>query len=109
MLIDELHLLSRKLAVRLEKKEIQGKTITLKVTYDDFEKITRSKTLDDFVGDAEKIHQTVSELLGTTEAGSRAIRLLGIGISSLNTAASVSPGIVHQGPVQLSFRFSEKG
>lgn len=60
-----------------------GTTLTLKVKYADFTVITRSKTFPNFLEDEEEIAREAFSLLkGKTEAGKRAIRLLGISISN---------------------------
>ena len=61
----------------------KGRTVILKVKYNDFEQITRSKTLSSFPG-PEEIYKTSVDLLESkTEAGRRPIRLLGLGVSGL--------------------------
>ena len=67
----------------LEKKKCRGRTITLKVTYHDFKKITRSLTIEKSFRDFSTINNCTRKLLEKTEAGSRKIRLLGVSISSL--------------------------
>jgi len=64
------------------KNEVKGKTVTLKVRYDNFARITRSRSLRGAVNDAQTIFKIASELLLHTEAGRRRVRLLGISISS---------------------------
>lgn len=60
----------------------QGTTVTLKVKYHDFEQITRSKTLKTPLQSAVQIAEIACELLRTkTLAGSKPVRLIGVGIS----------------------------
>lgn len=69
---------------RLSESGRMGKTIVLKVKYYDFEMITRSQTLSCFPEGPEKVFEIASRLLTQkTEAGSKKIRLLGLGISGL--------------------------
>ncbi|MCB0337557.1 MAG: DNA polymerase IV [Bdellovibrionales bacterium] len=75
--------LSEELVERLSKKSEVARTLTLKVTYSDFQKITRSKTFQGSFQDSEHVYQLSQELLFDTEAGSRPIRLLGLGFSGL--------------------------
>lgn len=86
--IDELskHIacLSKKIADDCHKKELYGKTITLKVKYDNFQQITRSQTFQQAINDYEQIYAVSKQLLLNTEAGKRKIRLLGVGISSFD-------------------------
>lgn len=68
----------------MQKKPVSGKTVTLKVRYDDFETVTRSTSFSHYINDAEDIADTAKTLLEQTEAGERKVRLLGITISNLN-------------------------
>jgi DNA polymerase-4 len=75
---------SRDLAGTLAEVERTGKTITLKLRYEDFTTITRSRTLPHFTGDAARIAATALALLREkTEAGVRPVRLVGVTISGL--------------------------
>jgi len=68
----------------LKRKEIKGKTVTLKVKYADFESATRSITLNSFVNDSATISGYAKNLLNETRAGEKKIRLLGISMSNLD-------------------------
>ncbi len=61
-----------------------GKTITLKLRYDNFETISRSLSISHYTNDASEISLITQELLKNTEFGDRPIRLLGISISNLD-------------------------
>jgi DNA polymerase-4 len=96
----ELSELAGRLAERLGKRDYRGRTITLKVTYGDFKKITRSSTQDEYVNDKATLQNVAVSLLRNTEASERPVRLLGISVSNFehvekNKAASS----------QLSFPF----
>jgi len=70
----------------LRKNSKKGKTITLKIRYNDFSTITRSHTLLTQTDDAEIIlKQSLNLLENQTEAGSRPIRLIGISISKFES------------------------
>ncbi|HQP31976.1 MAG TPA: DNA polymerase IV [Deltaproteobacteria bacterium] len=60
-----------------------GRTITLKLKYFDFTSITRSITLPAPTDDAAEIMLHIPGLLDRTEAGQRAVRLLGLAVSGL--------------------------
>jgi DNA polymerase-4 len=77
----ELEELSKTLFKRLNKHEVFGRTITLKVKYHDFKIISRSKTFPERVNELAVIALTSKELLKQTEAGHKKIRWLGIGVS----------------------------
>lgn len=94
-----LHQIAEKVCFRLNQAEASGKTITLKVRYDNFESVTRSVTMPEYLSDTDLIFQLSAELLKETEAGQRKVRLLGISVSNLNLNENKAPGI------QLSLEF----
>ena len=67
----------------LTKRNFGGFTLTLKVRYDDFSTITRSATYKTPIFTFEDIISLLPRLLGSTEAGRRKVRLLGISVSNL--------------------------
>jgi DNA polymerase-4 len=84
----ELLSLADKVARRMRQKETHGRTITLKVKYDDFVQITRSATLLKPTDDGPEIYSTACILLEKTDVGKRPVRLLGISLSKLSFPAS---------------------
>jgi DNA polymerase-4 len=76
------------IAVRLEnsliKREVKGRTVTLKMKYFDFQSITRSITIDEPADSASVIMKYIRPLLSKTEAGEKKVRLLGISISNFD-------------------------
>ncbi len=79
----ELLFLTTKVGKRLRNYGMAGKTITLKVKYNDFKQITRSRTLASATNDDRKIFHESCSLLERSEAGKRPVRLLGISLSNL--------------------------
>ena len=79
----ELLSLATKVARRVRRHGLTGRTLTLKVKYSDFTLITRSLTLPETTNDAGRIYTTCRNLLEDTEAGRRPVRLLGIHLSRL--------------------------
>ena len=74
--------LSESVSRRMERKCEAGKTITLKVKYDNFETITRSKTMKDPICDTDTIFKTAVDLMERkTDVGRRPIRLIGVSVS----------------------------
>jgi DNA polymerase IV len=67
----------------LRKQELKGSTVQLKVRYPDFTLITRSQTLLLPTDLGIEIYRTALKLLEKTDALSRKVRLLGVGISNL--------------------------
>ena len=79
----ELERIAEDVVRRLEKQQVAGKTITLKIKYSDFTIQTRSKTLKDFISSKEEILLHIKDLL-YQERLSESVRLLGISVSHLN-------------------------
>ncbi len=67
----------------LNEENTKGKTIKIKVRYDNFETISKQKSLDEAVSDQETILQTAYQLLAKTAAGERKVRLLGVAVTNL--------------------------
>ena len=82
---EKLRELCYKVSNRLNKLGVTGKTITLKVTYPDFEKVTRSETLPKAVAERSEIEKIIIPLLSQTAAKERAVRLLGVAVSNLES------------------------
>jgi DNA polymerase-4 len=72
-------------AARLARhlSERPGRTVTLKIRYDDFTTLTRSKTLKSPTCDPVRIADVAKRLLEATEAGARPVRLVGLSIGGL--------------------------
>jgi DNA polymerase-4 len=83
----ELLSLSNKVARRMRRKGLEGKTVSLKVKYGDFKQITRSITLPEYTDDGHEIYSTVCSLLTKTATGKRPVRLLGVSISHISTTS----------------------
>ena len=65
----------------LSRKNIVGKTVTLKFKTKDFENHTRSKTLNNYIGTHTQIFNVAEELLESEELKEE-VRLIGVSISS---------------------------
>jgi DNA polymerase-4 len=79
----ELLSLANRVARRMRRKGLEGKTVTLKVKYSDFKLITRAATLPHYTSDSAEIYANVCRLLEKTAVGKRPVRLLGISLSNL--------------------------
>lgn len=64
--------------------ELRGRTVTIKVRYADFTTITRSETLAEPTSDAAVVTEAAVRLLDKTEAGTRPVRLIGVGLANLD-------------------------
>jgi DNA polymerase IV len=71
-----------KLAEDLRRKGYVGRTIGLKLRYDNFKTITRDRTLDEPTGDAAAIRRAAGECLKRVPLDRR-LRLLGVRVGSL--------------------------
>jgi DNA polymerase-4 len=83
-MMDKLEGIATTLEKRLNKHNVAGKTITLKIKYSNFAQQTRSKTVPYFISDKGLILEIVKELL-YQERMKDSVRLLGISLSNLNT------------------------
>ena len=68
---------------RIERAEVRGRTVTLKVKYADFTLITRSKSFAVPVPDLASFEAAGQALLGSLLPVSKGIRLLGLGLHSI--------------------------
>jgi len=75
--------ISEKIAKSMEKRGLSGRTVTLKIRYSDFRRITRSRTLGLPIQTANKMMEILGELILQTEAGRKSVRLVGMSISNL--------------------------
>lgn len=78
-----------RLAGRMRRAGVVAGTVVLKVRYGDFTTITRSQTSSAPVTSAQELYEAACSLLDRTDAATRPVRLLGLGIDGL--AASVEP------------------
>lgn len=90
-LVAELSVISSTVAERLGKRSIKGHTLTLKIKYHDFEVKTRSKTYNEWIGEAEELLALGTELLYHPELPHKPVRLLGLSVSNLNNETPKTP------------------
>ena len=79
---DELAKISKVVHDRLIRHGLKGRTVTLKIKYHDFKRITRSHSLSEETNDLKTIMHTANELLKMTPQEGMKIRLLGISVSN---------------------------
>jgi len=75
--------LAKRLERRLTEDNYIGKTITLKIKYEDHSQITRRQTLDHHTNNWETIFDTARELLSRTQINITPVRLVGLNVSQL--------------------------
>ena len=76
-----------RVAADLARKGYLGKTIGLKLRYDNFKTVTRDRTLDEPIGDAAAIRRAAGECLKRVPL-ERRIRLLGVRVAALSKAGA---------------------
>lgn len=96
-MVAELVRMSDAVATRLRDKEVQGKTVNIKVRLPTFETFTRAQTLDQPTDSAHRILSIATTLFDQLESDravlDAGVRLLGVGVS----------GLVNEVACQLSF------
>ena len=81
-----------KLVDRIEKADFEGRTLTLKVKFQNFQQITRSITADHILRTKDEILPLAKQLMHDVEFHSRPIRLLGLGVGNPgNSSAQDNP------------------
>lgn len=78
---------------RLAKNNTLGRTVTVKIKFNDFTIKTRSRSSLSYITDPETIRKMALELLATPDWPSQPVRLLGAGLSNLNTEKPSSEGL----------------
>ena len=86
----------------VEKKQIFGRTVNLKVKFHDFSVMSRSKSSVSYIKDYESFKMMTLELFKQSFDASRPVRLLGIGLSNLNNSDKPQWG-------QMELSFDEEG
>jgi hypothetical protein len=81
--------LCRRVASRLRRHDVKGGTVTLKVKFSDFTLVTRAVSLGAPCDDGGELFHAVFPLIGTSGAWDRPVRLLGVSVSNLSSAATV--------------------
>jgi DNA polymerase-4 len=72
--------MARDAAFWLQRKQLVARTVVIKVRYSDFVTVTRSQSTEVATSDAEQIAARALLLLDRTDAGRRAVRLLGVSV-----------------------------
>ena len=79
--------------LRCKTSGVKGRTLTLKMRLADFHIITRSQTLPAYVADAETIGPLARRLYLDSGMTGQKLRLLGVGLSNLDTENKPAPVI----------------
>jgi DNA polymerase IV len=81
--------LCEQVAADLQRKGYVGKTIGIKLRYDNFKSVTRDQTLEHHTADVQAIRQTAGQCLKRVDL-TRRLRLLGVRVGSLAKAAEAA-------------------
>ena len=81
-MLDELGSIADELERRMLKSKNKGRTVTIKLKYNDFTSQTRSKTIEDYISTKEEFFPVIEELI-YQKTIEKSVRLLGISISNL--------------------------
>ena len=103
-IITALYHIEKELMERIRRVGSYGKTLTLKVKFNDFKQITRSKTLPTSIGSFDKLHQSTRALFDSLELKDKKIRLLGLTVSQLEESKAPQQAI----QMELDFYSSNK-
>ncbi|KPM48668.1 DNA polymerase IV [Jiulongibacter sediminis] len=85
----ELDIILEELQKRLQRSKAYGKTVTLKIKYQDFEQITRSRTSQLLIMDQNTIGHMAYELLNALLPLNKGVRLMGVTLSNLEFADEI--------------------
>ena len=85
--LKSLNKLADKVAERLQKKNLRGKTVQIKIRWSDFTTLTRQSTLSKTTNQVHDIQRVVVKLLDQIWEEGRLVRLVGVGVSKLDTEA----------------------
>jgi DNA polymerase IV len=83
--------MAREAAAWLAHQQLFARTVTIKVRYADFTTITRSDSRWPATRDADAIGARAVALLDRTEAGTRAVRLLGVSVHNFSPTPDEAP------------------
>ena len=81
--ITELYHLEKRVFAEMQELDKTAKTVTLKVRFDDFHTLTRSRTVGKPIDNYEALKKISRSLMNETPIEDKGIRLLGIGLSNL--------------------------
>lgn len=81
--------LCERVAADLQRKGYEGRTIGIKLRYDDFKSVTRDQTLELYIADARTIRQTAGLCLKRVDL-TRRLRLLGVRVGSLRRVGELA-------------------
>lgn len=82
-IIEQLHRLFEQNLGKLQTKDQQAYTLTIKIKYQNFVQITRCRTLNQPIKNDQHARLVIADLLKDTKIGDKKVRLLGVSLSGL--------------------------
>ena len=83
--------LAQRVSERLRRRDLKGRTVVLKLTYQNFQHATRRATAAVATSDGHVVADEAVKLLERSDAGARPVRLIGVGVSGLSAGPAASP------------------
>jgi DNA polymerase-4 len=84
MLNDTLKSQAKRVAKRLQRQNMRGKTVKIKLRWPDFTTLTRQTTLNQPTDEVDEIYKAARKLLKSEWVPGQGVRLVGVGISGLD-------------------------
>ncbi|HTD39008.1 MAG TPA: DNA polymerase IV [Mucilaginibacter sp.] len=97
----EIDKLAQTVCNRVQQYQLKGRTITLKIKYNDFKQITRNYSVTEPVNDFDTIVGAAKKLLLGTEPDGKKIRLLGVTLSNFGEIAPKQKKTDHPDQLEL--------
>ncbi|MBW6515835.1 MAG: DNA polymerase IV [Candidatus Cloacimonetes bacterium] len=91
-MLEILNSIAQDVSESLIRKNIKGKTVSIKIKYNDFTLHTRCLTRQYFFSDHETMCAIVRSLFETNYIRNRGVRLLGVSVSNLDTEEKLDAG-----------------
>lgn len=101
--------LCEQVAQRLHRAGLRGRTVTLKLRFQDFTTLTRARTLDHPVADAATLYETASASLERVKARGRKVRLIGVSVSGFGPGRPRQPELFDTDESQREARRRQLG
>ena len=89
--------LCQQVAADLQRKGYEGRTIGIKIRYDNFQAVTRDQSTEEHTADAQRIRQVAGLCLKRVDLNRR-IRLLGVRVGALIKAGTALTPVLAQEP-----------
>jgi DNA polymerase-4 len=107
---DTVRRLAADVCAGLQRNDTRGRTIGIKLRYDDWTNITRDRSIAEFTNDTEHVTAVALELLDENRPA-RPVRLIGVRVASFEAVLAEPPGGAADGadggPAQLALPVAE--